>query len=66
MSVLVTVVIGGIGSYFTFENANDLAYQYKNTTKAILYTAEVKFNVATIQRLVLQTALDKKSALNDT
>ncbi len=63
VSLLITTVIGGIGSYFMMKNAHDITYQYENTTKPAMYMAEVKTNYWMAHALMLQMALDKEQDL---
>ena len=44
ISLLVTIIVGGIGSYFMLKNAADITYQYDNTTEAALYLEKAKSN----------------------
>ena len=59
ISLLVTIIVGGIGSYFMLKNAADITYQYDNTTEAALYLEKAKSNFWRAQSLMLQMALDK-------
>lgn len=63
VSLLVTVIIGGIGSYYTLRNSANISAQYDNTIKPIVYIQKVKTNYWKVYALLLQIALDKDPAL---
>ena len=63
ISLLITITIGGIGSYFMLKNAASTTYQYDNTTKAVLYLEAVKSNFWKAQSTMLQMALDRNPVL---
>ncbi len=59
ISLLITITIGGIGSYFMLKNSANVTSQYNNTTKPAFYIGEVKSNFWKAHALMLQMALDK-------
>ena len=59
ISLLTTLVIGGIGSFFMIQDIKNIKAQYENTIKPIMYMDEVKSNYWTAHALMLQMALDK-------
>lgn len=65
VSLLVTMVVGGIGSYFIMKNVADITYQYENTTKPAMYLENAKANYWISHALLLQIALDQDRELMD-
>lgn len=65
VSLLITIVVGGIGSYFMMKSVNDVTHQYENTTKPAMYLETAKANYWISHALVLQIALDKDRGLMD-
>ncbi len=61
VALMANVITGAIGSYFMLKNANNLTYQYENTTKPAIYMAEIKSNYWKAHAMMLQIALDKES-----
>lgn len=59
VSLLVTVIIGGIGSYYTLRNSANISAQYDNTIMPIVQIQKVKTNYWKVYALLLQIALDK-------
>lgn len=63
ISLLVTVLVGGIGGYYMLKNMRSVNYQFENTVAPAMYMEEIKTNYWTAHALMLQMALDKEPVL---
>ena len=59
LSLLVSVIIGGIGSHYMMRNMDEAASQYENTLKPIVYMEEIEANYWRAHATLLQAALDR-------
>lgn len=63
LSLLVSAVIGGIGSYYMMRNMDEAARRYENTLKPIVYMEEIETNYWRAHATILQAGLDRDAVI---